>query len=383
MNATTRIARESKEKGGDYMRRLWLIVPALLPVVLLLVMAISTDTASADNGVHIKGWGATPNDCAACHRAHRGQAPLLLVQEQAALCEGCHGNDAMGSSLNVLAGTNEADGGALRGGGFETARINTTDPSLSPAPRTITALPEASAEPTASKHNVGSIQTVWGYGAVNAASDPGLASFELECGKCHDPHGSGNYRILRTVPSGTWSTRSAAPAFATKMWVDSDNDGILDTGEASLLADENPKTYSTTDYWPVENYTDRWVDATSPADTVDTETTGRQVGKWCSTCHTRYLAPTGSYETDSGDAIFAYRHTTDPSTRHASSLNSPVTLSGSCLKCHVSHGSNATVGGFAADEETPDSVNPPGSNTNDSRLLRMDGRGICQKCHNK
>ncbi len=367
------------------MRKLWLIVPALLPVILVAVLAFSASTASADNGPHVKGWGATPNDCASCHRAHRGAAPLLLVEEGTAICTNCHGNDVMGSDLNVLAGTNEDGDGALRAGGFETARIDTDDPSLSPATRTILALALADAQPTQSKHNVGAVGTIWGYGDLNSGAG---SEFELECGRCHDPHGSLNYRALRTIPADLpgWSTRSAAPSWATKMWNDANNDGRITSGEDVWLDDENPKQYSTTDYWPVENYTDRWVDTTLPVDDVDTETTGRQVGKWCTTCHSRYLAPSGAYEVDSGDAIFKYRHATDPMTRHASGTTvptGPATLSGSCLKCHVAHGSNATVGAGAANEEWPDGSNPAGSDTGDSRLLKMNGRGVCQKCHNK
>ena len=132
----------AQAKGGDKLRKLWLIVPALLPAIVLLVMALSAaPTARADGGPHVKGWGATPSDCASCHRAHRAQSEVLLLEDQEGICQSCHGNDVLGSSLNVMAGTNEADGGALRAGGFETARINTKDPSLSPAPRTILALP--------------------------------------------------------------------------------------------------------------------------------------------------------------------------------------------------------------------------------------------------
>lgn len=360
------------------MRKLWLIVPALLPAALLLVLAFSADTASADAGPHVKGWGATPSECAACHRAHRGLAPLLLLEEETALCESCHGDGAIGSTLNVFAGTNEADGGALRGGGFNTARIDTDDPSLRPAPVTIAALPQAGAEPTASKHNVGSLQTAWGYGGINATADAGKVDFELECGKCHDPHGSGNYRALRTIPSELLSYGQAAPSWFTKIWDDADADGKIDTGEDVWLDDENPKQYSTTNYWSPISYTDWWKDSDGDGN-ADTEQTGRQVGKWCTTCHTRYLAPAGAYGADSGDAIFKYRHATDPSTRHTSATG-PASPQ-SCFQCHVSHGSNAVVAGSSATEENPDGS--AGAGVNDSRLLKMNGRGVCQKCHNK
>ncbi len=363
------------------MKRLWLIVPALLPVLIVVgVLAFSGGTASADGGIHVKGtWGATPADCASCHRAHRAQAAVLLAQEETALCESCHGNDAMMSDLNVVAGTNEADNGALRGGGFEMARIMTDDPSLgSYLTNTIQAL-AAPGEPTQSKHNVGSSATLWAYGDIGSGA--GQANFELECGKCHDPHGNGNYRVLRTIPSGVWSSRSAAPVWATKMWVDTNGDGKITAGEDVLLDDENPKQYTTTDYWKIP-YTDDWRDLVADPDhNVDTEMTGRQVGKWCTTCHTRYLAPSGAYDVDSGDAIFKYRHATDPSTRHG--YPDRPAIPQSCLQCHVGHGSNATVSGGAADVEQPDNTNPPGSDTTDSRLLKMDNRGICQKCHNK
>lgn len=344
-------------------RRLSLIAPVLL-VLALAVLALPSGSASADGGPHVKGWGATPDDCAACHRAHRGAAEPLLVTEEDLLCLSCHGDSAMGSDLNVSAGTEEDTGGALRGGGFSNARIKTDDPSLPPS-ATILALP-APGEPTQSNHSVdSSVQTIWGYGDISAAGDPGRTGFGLACGKCHDPHGSGNYRALRTTPAGLLEYGQPRPSWMPDL-----------TG---LLADESPKQYSISDYWQV-TYTDQWVDSNGD-NIADQETTGRQVGKWCTTCHTRYWASTGSADTDSGDAIFAYRHTTNPEGRDTHGKAGAVTLSGSCLKCHVAHGSNATMGYNSGNVENPDGT--VGSGANNSKLLKMDNRGICQKCHNK
>src|SRR3970282_1037712 len=169
-------------KGGDILLKLWLIIPGLVAVAPLAFMAQPTGTANADNGPHIQGWGATPDGCAACHRVHRGVNEFLLLEEVESLCASCHGNDALGSVLNVMAGSNEANGGALRAGGFETARINTADSTLpistvgtaesgaqcrngidddadgvidDGCPVTIGALAAVDAEPTQSRHTPG------------------------------------------------------------------------------------------------------------------------------------------------------------------------------------------------------------------------------------
>jgi hypothetical protein len=44
-----------------------------------------------------------------------------------------------------------------------------------------------------------------------------------------------------------------------------------------------------------------------------------------------------------------------------------------CLTCHFAHGSSATASNMAANV-------PP---ANDSALMRMDNRGVCEECHKK
>ena len=93
------------------------------------------------------------------------------------------------------------------------------------------------------------------------------------------------------------------------------------------------------------------------------------VAAWCTTCHTRYLAPSGSYKTNSGDAVFTYRHTGDNVSGDAASNRN-------CIQCHVAHGSNAQMPNSKVEW-------PSGTATSgDSRLLRVDDRGICVMCHN-
>jgi cytochrome c553 len=51
---------------------------------------------------------------------------------------------------------------------------------------------------TTSNHPVkGAKVTAWGDRAPNSGAGDAVT---LECGSCHDPHGNGNYRILRPIP---------------------------------------------------------------------------------------------------------------------------------------------------------------------------------------
>ena len=367
------------------MRKLWLIIPGLVAVVALAFLAQPTGTANADNGPHIKGWGATPDGCAACHRVHRGVNDFLLVEEVESLCASCHGNSALGSVLNVMAGSNEANGGALRAGGFETARINTTDQSLpistvgtaesgaqcrngidddadtvvdDGCPASIEALAAVDAEPTQSRHTTdGTAQTIWGNGAISAVSNPGLAAYSLSCGECHDPHGNGNYRILRSVPSGSGGAGYAIPDTYPK--------------------NEDAGNYST------GNYFDMTFTGSTTTDNILKDTSA-----WCAQCHTRYLAarrapaPADASRVDSGDAIFEFRHTS--AGWGNSSAVPPVASNNNraCITCHATHGSNATAAGtYSGSVPDPDGI--VGSGSANSKLLKMNNRGMCQKCHNQ
>ena len=158
--------------------------------------------------------------------------------------------------------------------------------------------------PTTSSHSVNaSEQTAWGNGEFSASPNYGK-TIELSCGSCHDPHGNGNYRILKPIP---------------------DDSGAAKPGVT--IADTSTKVYTTTNYWQVG-------DANAPQFRY-------QIAQWCSTCHTRYLAGSGSYKTDSGDAVFTYRHRTDEFTPEEYDARSRRP---DCIQCHVSHGSNATMG---------------------------------------
>jgi len=296
---------------------------------------VGAPVASADSGPHVAGAGAVADGCAGCHRAHTGKATKLLVQAQPALCYTCHGSTGTGASTDVVDGLGYSSSartpppGALRGGGFTYALIDSASPTgqqSSGSNPTGTVPVLATGVATTSTHSAdGSDVKAWGNGAINSGAGP---TIQLACGSCHDPHGNGNYRILRGIP-----TQSGASAV-----------NITDAGT---------KVYTTANYWRVAD--------TNGAAFIS------NVSAWCSTCHTRYLAVDG---TTSGDAIYTYRHKS----------NGTSEGSASCVQCHVAHGSNASVSG-AFSNAVP---NPDGTAaTGDSRLLRINNRGTCQMCHSR
>ncbi len=300
---------------------------------------VAADGASADAGPHVQGQGLTPDNCAIRHRAHTAQAPDLLKEPETELCYTCHGGAATGAATDVVDGigysNTERTGtpGALRGGGFKYALIDSAHPSGQGSEGSDPAgvVPElAGGAAVTSAHSVNSSsQMAWGNGPISAEPNDGNA-VSLSCGSCHDPHGNGMYRILRAIPIESGAT----------------------TGVEIPQPEGMRHLYTTTNYWDVE-------DEYAPAFIAG-------VSAWCSACHTRYLSST-SY-TESGDAVFTDRHISNGTTQ-----GSP-----SCIQCHVAHGSNASVdaaGSFAV--HSPQEL-PAGPG---SRLLRIDAKGTCRMCH--
>ncbi len=362
--------------------------------------------AQADNGPHMSGKSlgsetvtisqAGAGKCASCHRAHTAKAGFLLLQAQPALCYTCH--DGSSANTAVDTGLNAANGLALRGGGFSNAAIGaglatkdlgTADPvtgRITTTNQLIPALAEATA--TTSKHLIDgdASGTAWGNGPISATANAGK-SLTLECGSCHDPHGNGNFRILKPMPTDSqWVVTPAVPAVIADPLAVPPVVGVaavpavMSPATNVNIPDATTKTYTTANYWLAG-------DSTVPQNTAAQITAGnsafngtagvgvdgyiQNVSAWCTTCHTRYLAGSGSYKTASGDATFMYRHRSDANTK-AGAAN--------CITCHVSHGSNAKMAGAAALVSNPDGTTT--AIAADSRLLRVDNRGMCLMCHN-
>ncbi|HXV04520.1 MAG TPA: cytochrome c3 family protein [Solirubrobacterales bacterium] len=282
------------------------------------------------------GAGPIADNCAACHRVHTSQGEPLLGQTQTALCYTCHGSSGTGASTDVEDGVGysgagrSGENGALRGGGFKYALIDSANPSgqetgYSDPNGVVPVLSEG--QPVSSSHSVDSSkQTAWGNGPISAEVNYGK-SIMLRCGSCHDPHGNGKYRLLRPIP-----TESG--------------------GSSVSIADASTKVYTTANYWQV-------ADPNAPQFI-------EKISEWCAACHTRYLSST-SY-TNSGDAVFTQRHISNQTKQGKAS----------CIQCHVVHGSNAndseaSAGGVHSLVGVPAPA--------DGYLLRIDAKGTCTMCH--
>jgi hypothetical protein len=250
----------------------------------------------------------------------------------------------------------------LRAGGFTNALMDTAWTGA------------AVSRPATSAHMVDGTTavTMWGNGAIG--SGPGKTSVTLTCVNCHDPHGNGNYRILRPIPSGS------------------------DATAANQVPDQAPPVYtvaSAQNRYFGEVYGDQLL-------TVNPDTWAYEyhLDPWCASCHTRYDAPEpGQATTDSGDPIFKYRHMTQWPTGwvdcHKCHYKLPGTVSAPnpfgitgggtahepvCENCHVAHGSAAQMGTYSGAVAWPDGATTPSGNSRSS-LLRLDNRGVCVGCH--
>jgi predicted CXXCH cytochrome family protein len=183
---------------------------------LVLLLALATTVALADNGPH-GGFAANTDACAGCHRIHSasvGSNELLVATSVEALCLSCHGTSGTGAYTNVTDGVYKSGGSEGVGGGslFAGGFTNTVMATAWSGKLTFDASFNGVSRPTTSKHVKHATGTVWGSGLNNTAN----GTMILECTSCHDPHGTGgwnvattpntrvaSYRLLRWQPSGS------------------------------------------------------------------------------------------------------------------------------------------------------------------------------------
>jgi len=212
---------------------------ALLIAVGTLWLFLAALPALADGGPHVAADSSgvstlTADGCAGCHRAHTAQAPLLLTNEEPDLCFTCHGATSLGATTDVMSGVQYAVGtenprgdailGALRGGGFVEARLDAgsmerlTYVRVTGALSTRVKIGVGSPEAVTSSHMALAQNglapvlggKVWGNGAAGTGAGPAA---EVSCTNCHNPHGNGQYRILRPLQAST------SPFAALDAWV--------------------------------------------------------------------------------------------------------------------------------------------------------------------
>ncbi len=379
-------------------RRLAILVAVASAIALTFAMV---GIASANNGPHggyapnSAGWNTT-DGCAGCHRAHTGATDTLLTMPSiTALCQSCH-SGGTGATTDVWDGVVRGTNNPLNGGGFMTAENVASGSSTQVA--------------VTSRHNVDGLSAVTGSsgtlvagtgsGMAYGGGDPSTTSVgvqgQLECTSCHNPHGSQNYRILNGLVNYAGVPQS---------WT---------TGETATWQLSNVGAIPTEITPGSHNY--------SAGHDVAYD---RGISDFCATCHTNYVrgftssGPTGgqqynvngnglttvwrhavsmkaawNYSTNSWDtsvANYAGLHTNsgnlygtykpgandlrrvaaDGNITSGATNNDGTGLT--CLTCHDAHGTSAVASGNAVTE----------AKTQDSALLYLDNRGVCQQCHQK
>lgn len=424
-----RASHRGSQEGPRSSAVTWLISATMIGGIWLFLAALP---ALADGGPHVAAinngsLGLNADSCAGCHRAHTAQGPMLInAADDTALCLTCHGPAGAGATTDVASGiqyrlTARTGAppllGALRSGGFVTAAIDSANPArrlvsnlLSESDNQLAKVqvrtdgtgavnpaPVTSAHLNLAENGLAGPAVAWGNDVIgNGLKGPGPI-VTLDCTSCHNPHGNGQYRILNPVPApdGTGFVPVPSAVTVTDSPVNNPDPAESDTKNYTVIqmrgTPGTPSTYllyaddvsdagygpATGDYWHVRV---PWSTASTPANGGDAPngipgtlagqlSFDAQITLWCGACHTRYASASG--DEPSGDALFAYRHET--------------TGNRACTTCHVAHGSNARMDGpFSATLPFPNGDLPAydiGQLTGDSRLLKVDGRGTCQMCH--
>ena len=385
------------------------LVGTLFLIVWLFLAAVP---ALADGGPHVASVNSgvsslTADSCAGCHRAHTAQGAMLLKVPEEELCLSCHGDAVAGATTDVMSGIQYALGtdglrndaavlGALRGGGFDQARIASGTPARifqSGAATSVWAKVSVGGAADVTSAHLNLVENglsapgkAWGNGAVGSGAGPTVS---IGCGSCHNPHGNGQYRILNPIPApaattaGTFVPVAAPGAAVSDAGLPAANDarnytviqtrGTIGTPSTFLLYASQVVSggFSNTDgdYWHLRV---PWNSSTGTADTPNGLTGfNDQMDTWCSACHTRYHGNPSDPIDPTGDSVFQFRHQTGGRT--------------TCTTCHVSHGSNARMDGpYSVTIPFPDGTAVSydiGGTTGDSRLLKVNNRGTCQLCH--
>ena len=342
-----------------------LTMAVVIAIPLLVLIAVSAPLASANAGPH-GGYNALTDACAGCHRAHSAPAARLLIADDPALCLSCHGAAGVGANTNVQRGLFDNSWAStsglgtlnepLHGGGFVSWQWNYSDTATY---TDVTSVHNASGAfgPANAIGSWGLLTTtgsITGTRGVRGAAIPG----GFRCTACHNPHGSTNWRILNTTINGMTVT-------VTSQGNITDEVGIRYTG-------------------------------------LDIKY-GKGISSFCAACHPAYHRLTAAADpTSQGNPLYgAYAHRSERSTGKATYLEttgwkSPSDTGGpytipmadltgagnnngfTCLTCHSVHGTSASMTGWA----TPAGASYP-IPSNDSALLRLPNRGVCEVCHQK
>ena len=294
----------------------------------------------------------------------------MLVGQGQNLCLTCHGSGGTGSNIDVENGIYTPTSDALLGGGFiffqgkAVSSTHSSDNSHQSAWGSGTTW--NSTYDCAGCHNpesglVWPGAPTWGISPGAMATFPGRGqnvTMPLTCCSCHDPHGGVNYRLLqqRLHPP---TIQQEKPVGSGMVFVSSNETGGDNPDQPGYTADYTNPNYKL------------------------------GLGDWCTGCHFTYHQSVSvqPFNAEDGNGLITrYRHkmnivitggtynlTTSLPLEDPFGNGASVDDQIFCLTCHFAHGTNTIMSGRAAN------VAP----INDSALLRIDNRGVCQDCHKK
>jgi len=412
----------------------------MLAVAALAALALPA-VAQANFAIH-GNYVADTDACAGCHRAHTSvstiewsqvagatttQHSALLVSSATQMwefCYACHDATSQGADTNVQEGIYEGDqhgtqGAILNGGGFDSFDTTAT---------TSTHMYKGASWGAYGGGFAGGGQ-VGANGQIAGADVGESVPVKMDCATCHDPHGSPNYRILKSYVNGNYVGGYQASGNPS----DPNPDGFVSSVETGWPAGGFRLHTDYPAYDP--DYTTplyaKGYDMGAANPPIDA---ARGMSGWCSGCHSTYLNPVsvvtrsdgttyqasvstvgdGRYNANDGGGLkLRHRH---PINVELDSYNGPdkasmIATSGlplahsldesatptrindtsdwiECLTCHRAHGTIANMTGFASDAGAASVVDTDGIARNlfpgtQSALLRRDNRGVCEACHNK
>jgi cytochrome c553 len=342
-------------------------------------------------------------------------------------CYACHDATSQGADTNVQQGIYEGtlygtQGDLLNGGGFE---------ELGGVPVTSTHMYKGSSWGAYGGGYAGTGSTFAadysdaGQGP-NAFMNGTGNSIKMDCATCHDPHGSPNYRVLKTVVNGN----PVGEYVPTAVPDDPDPNGFVSSVETGWPAGgfrlHTPYPAYQPDY-TTARYAKGYDMVAAAGGTLSTDINKGMSG-WCAGCHDNYLEPKATFTKASDGTTYTASATTYNAgdgnglrLRHRHPINvqldayqkggsalvtaTALPLAHSldesstggvnqmsdwieCLTCHRAHGTKATMTGWATKTSFDQSPNPwissvSGDPNSESALLRMNNRGVCEACHNK
>ena len=304
------------------MRRLVLLLAGA--ALWLMLAALPT---LADGGPHVANANSgvstlTADSCAGCHRAHTAEGAYLLTAPSVdELCLSCHGAASTGATTDVMTGvqyrptgsglrTTPATGtelGALRGGGFDQARIG--DPfkiglNSSGALAAKTKIQVGAPKDVTSSHiaihqGLTLPGVAWGNGDNGTGAGP---SVTLECTSCHNPHGNGQYRILNPLPSLTLTSVNLASVSTSGLFTARAAHG-LQIGDTVTVASVATGTWANST-WVVASVptsTTFTVSGATPGSAGTGGTVSRMSSSWSMSIYS--VSSAGLYTTTSSDGL--------------------------------------------------------------------------------